>query len=110
MSSPLTKQDLADIYVELSEYTDLPEAAVDFISTIANECFIPEKIEARLRKQIENLKKTVNRFEGKDVSSNARLVFLEEILQVLFSELDEMPLFINETYQAIAKIRLSRAK
>jgi hypothetical protein len=102
----LTKQNLHDIYVALSEMDDLPDDAVDFVSMIANSCFGPDTLKFQLEHNLSFLKKYIIKDEERDMK---RITFIEELIKVLFSDYEDVPLCINETFACIAKIRLEQS-
>jgi hypothetical protein len=96
----LTKQNFHGIYVAHSERDDLPDDAVDFVSMIANSCFDPKTLKSQLEHNLSFLKKYITKDEERDMK---RISFIEELIKVLFSDYEDMPLCINETLRVLLK-------
>jgi len=108
----MTRVDFVNLFETLSTQSDLPLEATEFISDIANELFIPEKIEyrlhARLTKFNEYMKCSKNRENDYFKKLLLKSIFLEDILKLLFGDIEEAPLQINGIYACIAKLMLAQ--
>jgi len=105
----MTRVDFVELYDQLSNQTGIPEEALDFVSVIANELFIPEKIKNRLEKQYDSLKAQLSKYPDNNKKILLKIAFLDDLIKILFFGIEEAPLQINGIFQTIAKIRLEKA-
>jgi hypothetical protein len=105
----MTRTDFVELYDQLSNQTGIPEEALEFISVIADELFIPERIKNRLEKRHKNLKDQLSKYPDDNKKIMLKIAFLEDLIKILFFGIEEAPLQINGIFQTIAKIRLEKA-